>query len=53
MTGITLEGDVGTKGRRGPKRSWFLSDPEEDAQRLPGGGGILTTLSVLGPRSRM
>lgn len=51
-TGITLEGSVGTVGSRGPKRSWFLSDPAEEDQRLPGGGGILTTFSVLGLRSR-
>lgn len=52
VTGITLEGSVGTVGSRGPKRSWFLSDPAEEDQRLPGGGGILTTFSVLGLRSR-
>lgn len=45
MTGITLEGSVGTVGKRGPERSWFLSDSEKDDERLPGGGGILMTFS--------
>lgn len=51
-TGVIREGGAGTMSMKGPRKSWFSPVTEGIDERLPGGGGIWTVLTLLGTRSR-